>query len=352
MRIFYAVQATGNGHIARAIELLPFLQQYGSVDVFLSGSNSNLPAALPVQYKSKGISLFYNKKGGLDYGKMVKAFQPRRVWKEARALPVDRYDLVINDFESITSLACWLKNVPCINFGHQASFQSAHTPRPASKDRMGELVLKRYAPATDYVGLHFDNYDKFIFSPVLKQSVLQATPVDKGHITVYLSHYADEIVAASLKQLPGVRFEVFSKKVKQPVTDGNITFIPINNEGFNQSMITSRGVITGAGFETPAEALYLGKRLLCLPIKGQYEQWCNAAALEQFNVPVVPSIGANFAAVVDDWLQSPLPKQLQLRQSTGEIVRHAVHKGLSLRQHEPGFTLKGLLAPEDILAVG
>ncbi len=34
MKIFYAIQATGNGHIARAIELMPYLQQYGDVDVF------------------------------------------------------------------------------------------------------------------------------------------------------------------------------------------------------------------------------------------------------------------------------------------------------------------------------
>lgn len=331
MKIFYAVQATGNGHIARAIELLPYLQQYGTVDVFLSGSNSNLPAALPVQYKSNGISLFYSKRGGLDYWKMLQSIKPLRAWKEAKDLPVDKYDLVINDFESITSLACWYKRVPSVNFGHQASFQSAHTPRPVKKDRMGELVLQRYAPAAAYVGLHFDRYDDFIFSPVLKEQVLQAQPVNKGHITVYLSHYADEVVAARLKQLPGVRFEVFSKKVKQPVTDGNIRFIPIQNEAFNHSMITSNGIITGAGFETPAEALYLGKRLLCLPIKGQYEQLCNAAALQQFNVPVIPSITADFAAIVANWLQSPLPRPLQLQHSTADIVAHAVHTGLSLR---------------------
>ena len=42
MRIFYAVQATGNGHIARALEILPYLKQYGEVDIFLSGTNAQL----------------------------------------------------------------------------------------------------------------------------------------------------------------------------------------------------------------------------------------------------------------------------------------------------------------------
>jgi hypothetical protein len=41
--------------------------------------------------------------------------------------------------------------------------------------------------------------------------------------------------------------------------------MPVNNDGFTQSMISSHGVITGAGFETPAETLYLGKKLICVP---------------------------------------------------------------------------------------
>jgi hypothetical protein len=29
MKIFYAVQATGNGHISRAIQLMPYLEKLG-----------------------------------------------------------------------------------------------------------------------------------------------------------------------------------------------------------------------------------------------------------------------------------------------------------------------------------
>ena len=41
MKIFYAVQATGNGHISRAIEILPYLRKYGEVDIFLSEAMPN-----------------------------------------------------------------------------------------------------------------------------------------------------------------------------------------------------------------------------------------------------------------------------------------------------------------------
>jgi hypothetical protein len=110
------------------------------VDIFLSGSNSSLETNLPVKYKSKGLSLFYGNRGGLDYWKMLKAFSPLRIIQEARMLPVEKYDIVLNDFESITSLACKIKNVPFIHFGHQASFSSAQTPRPSKKDIAGECI--------------------------------------------------------------------------------------------------------------------------------------------------------------------------------------------------------------------
>jgi hypothetical protein len=76
MKIFYAVQATGNGHISRAMELLPYLKKYGQVDIFLSGNNSHLVLDAPVKYRSKGVSLYYNCKGGLDFWKLIRKTHP------------------------------------------------------------------------------------------------------------------------------------------------------------------------------------------------------------------------------------------------------------------------------------
>jgi len=333
MKIFYAIQATGNGHIARAMELMPYLQQYGEVDIFLSGSNSNLNFSLPIKYRSKGVSLFYGNRGGLDYLKMVKAFSPVRIYKEAKELPVEKYDIVINDFECITSLACKTKHIHSVNFGHQASFVSKNTPRPDKKDVAGEWVLQKYATAEKYIGLHFQQYDDFIFSPIIKDQILKAEPQNAGHVTVYLSHYSDEVVATHLKKIKDISFEVFSKKVKQKIIDGNITFIPIDGNAFNESMINACGIITGAGFETPAEALYLGKKLMCLPIKGQYEQLCNAEALKAFNVPIIHKMDENFSLAITDWLNYSTSKQLVLTDSTENIVSRVIKTALSFDEH-------------------
>jgi uncharacterized protein (TIGR00661 family) len=334
MKIFYAVQATGNGHISRAMEILPYLEQYGEVDLFLSGANSTLQLNAPVKYRSKGVSFFYSHNGGLNYFDTIRKFAPLRVLSEVRDLPVEKYDLVINDFDCITALACAHKKIPSVNFGHQASFQSHKVPRPEKKDFIGEWVLHNFARASQYIGLHFNCYDNFILPPVIKKDISQADPQDKGHITVYLPSYSDEVVCGYFSQLKDFRFEVFSKEIRQPVQQKNILLTPVNKEGFNTSMINCTGIITSAGFETPAEALYLGKKLLAIPIIGQYEQLCNAAALKKMGVACIDAIDKNFIPVFNNWMNDENKIILPSTHSTASIISFMMSHSIKRRNHK------------------
>jgi uncharacterized protein (TIGR00661 family) len=334
MKIFYAVQATGNGHISRAMEILPYLERYGTVDIFLSGANSTLQLNAPVKYRSKGVCFFYTSTGGLNYVDTVKGFAPLRVLREARDLPVEKYDLVINDFECITSLACAQKKIASVNFGHQASFQSNKVPRPKKKDFIGEWVLHNYARASQYIGLHFNSYDNFILPPVIKKEIRLAEPANKGHITVYLPSYCDEIICKYFSRLKDFRFEVFSKEVKQMTRMNNVTLMPVTKEGFNKSMINCAAIITSAGFETPAEALLLGKKILAIPIKGQYEQLCNAAALEKLGVTCVNEVGKNFIAIFNDWMNDKKKINFSVDFSTEAIVSFMMNHCTGRKKYE------------------
>lgn len=320
MKIFYAVQATGNGHISRAMELLPHLQKHGSVDIFLSGDNSNLVLDAPIKFRSKGISLFYNCNGGLDYWEMLKKFQPLRVKQEIRDLPVEKYDLVLNDFEYITSAACVRKKIPSIHFGHQASFHSLHTPRPLKKNATGEWLLKKYIKATNHVGLHFKKYDDFIFTAIVKEEILRADPRDLGYYTVYLPSYCEKQLIDIFSHFNDFKFQIFSKETSEVKTNGNITFIPVNKQLFNQSMINCTGIISGGGFETPAEALHLGKKIMVIPIRGQYEQLCNTEALSRLGVTCLSHIGKNFSNIFYQWVQTSAPIKIDYSNSIPECL--------------------------------
>lgn len=336
MKIFYAVQATGNGHISRAITLLPYLEQYGKVDVFLSGNNSNLNPVLPIKYRSKGISLFYNKSGGLDYLKISTQRNPVNVWKEIKELPVGKYDLVINDFDMITSTACQLKNIPSLHFGHQASFQSNLTPRPNSKSWHGELLLRNYVKATRHIGLHFRPYDKDIFGAIVKEEILAATPADKGYIIVYLPSHSKEKLISIFSRLKEQDFIIFSREVKNIERLGNINFYPIDNIKFTNCLINCHGIICGAGFETPAEALHLGKKIIAIPIKGQYEQSCNAAALEDLGVICLTDISVNSIDKIRAGIETARNIQIDYSNTIKESLSYIFEKGVpNTNTHSP-----------------
>lgn len=331
MKILYSIQATGNGHISRAMELLPYLQKFGTVDIFLSGANSTLPLEAEIKYRSQGLSLFYTCKGSLNYGKIMSKVSPFRIMKEMRELPVEKYDLVLNDFECITSLACAYKKVPSVNFGHQASFMSAKTPRPEKPNKIGEWVLQNYAKASQYIGLHFESYDDFIFSPVIKEEIIQAEATNKGHITVYLPSYCDNQLRGYLTPLKDHRFEVFSKEVTEVKTEGHITFIPVGKQAFNKSLISCHGIVCGAGFETPAEALYLKKKMIAIPIKGQYEQLCNAAALKKIGVRTPDNLDDGFTDTFNNWVNDPVTPGVTYQYSTEAIINILMYRCTNLR---------------------
>lgn len=308
MKIFYAVQATGNGHISRAMELMPYLQAYGIVDVFLSGSNASLPADLPVRYRNNGLSLHYTSNGALDLFKTARNIDLFNVLKTARHLPLEQYDLVINDFEAITSLACRLQKRSSVHFGHQASFASPNTPRPRKKSWSGEFILKNFAIGSTTVGLHFEAYDDFILPPVIKTGIWKATARNENYVTVYLPSFSNAILLKYLGQIPEQAFQVFSKEQKNIVSVNNCQLIPIGKESFNKSLINCTGIITNAGFETPAEAIYLKKKILAVPISGQYEQACNASALERSGATVLEKVTAGFSGQIRSWLHKDAPK--------------------------------------------
>ena len=308
MKIFYAVQATGNGHISRARELYPFLRELGTVDILLSGSNATLQPEFPIKYRSHGLSLFYSQCGGLNYRQTVSNAKFLSVVKYSRSLPLETYDLIINDFDFVTAYACWKRNLRSVQFGHQASFQSDHTPRPAHKSVLGEMILKYYGKASDYVGLHFRPYDDYIFPPVIKQSIRSAQPADHGHITVYLPAHQRHCIERILKEISPVKVHWFLPEVTSVFQEDNITFFPISQEDFNESLIHCHGIMTAGGFETPSEALYLNKKLLSIPIMEQYEQQCNAAALRLLGIKVLKDLNEETKRDFFEWVTAPQTK--------------------------------------------
>ncbi|MEO6670281.1 MAG: glycosyltransferase family protein [Ferruginibacter sp.] len=324
MKILYAIQGTGNGHIARAREIIPFLQGEHDVDILISGTQADIDLPFAVKYKFNGLSFIFGKKGGVDIFETYKKSNIRKLFAEINALDVSKYDLVLNDFEPVSAWACRLQHKPCISVSHQAAVLNKKAPQPKHADIIGKTVLKRYAPTTAQYGFHFQAYDKNIFTPVIRKEVRDLVAENKGHYTVYLPAYDDKRILKILRECGSTRWEVFSKHNKKAIEEKNIIIQPISNEAFLKSMSASEGVLCGAGFETPAEALFLKKKLMVIPMKTQFEQQCNAAALKKMKVSVIKSLKQKHIDKIRTWLQSTQYIVVNYPDNTAAILREII----------------------------
>lgn len=303
MKILYAIQGTGNGHASRAIEIIPHLKNRATVDVLISGYQCDLDFPFEVKYKLKGLSFIFGKKGGIDFWATLKKAKFGRLWKEIKSLPVKEYDLVINDFEPVSAWACRLKNVPVISLSHQNAVldRKAPTFQPLNPER---LILKHYAPAKTKFGFHFKTYSSSMFLPIIRRDIRYRNITNLGHYTVYLPAYSDEKIIKILSKFKHIKWQVFSKNAEEHSFRKNIEIHPVSGDAFIKSIASSSGVLCGAGFETPAEALFLCKKLMVIPMKAQYEQQCNALALKEMGVPVIKKLNKKNVDKIKAWLQS------------------------------------------------
>jgi uncharacterized protein (TIGR00661 family) len=324
VKILYAIQGTGNGHIARAEDIIPVLQQHGELDLFVSGAQADIKLPYHVKYKSKGLSFFFGKTGGVDLVKTIRKNSSQDVFKEIKKFPVEKYDLVINDFEPISAWACRRKQVPCVALSHQCSLLSGKVPRPAHSDLVGEWIIKHYAPANANVGFHFAQFDKNMFTPVIRTKVRNAEVKTKEHYTVYLPAYDDKKLLPLLMKFKHIRWHIFSKHTKKTYHIGKLSVFPINNDDFTISMATSKGVLCGAGFETPAEALYLRKKLMVVPMKKQFEQHYNAEALRQMGVPVLKKVKRKHLDKIEAWLENDTCIDVEYNDIAEDAVKRAL----------------------------
>ena len=323
MKILYAIQGTGNGHISRAREIVPLLQQHGEVDLLVSGTEAEVSLSQPLKYRFHGFSFVFGTNGGVDKWATYKIMDLPQLWRDMHSLPLKQYDLVINDFEPVSAWACKLQKIPAVSLSHQCSFVSPKTPRPA-KWNYAEWLFKYYSPTKYHIGFHFERYDDFIHTPVIRSEIRNLTTANNGHYTVYLPAYDDKILVKYLSQSADVRWQIFSKRQKTPYQSGNVQVLPVNNEAFNHSLANCEGLLTGGGFEGPAEALFLQKKLMMIPMHGQFEQQCNALAASKMGVPVIYGIDDNFTSHINRWVKSDDRVWVDFPDETAQIVHQMI----------------------------
>ncbi|MGM0586872.1 MAG: glycosyltransferase family protein [Bacteroidota bacterium] len=326
MRILYGVQGTGQGHLTRAKEFLPRFRDYGMVDVLVSGGDTHTAQLVP-RHQYRGCTLHYDQQGRLSLRETLRQLRPIRLLRDICNLEVQQYDLVVTDFEPISAWAAKRAGVPCVQLSHQAAFYSALTPRSSHRSPIQERIIRWFAPANYYIGFHYQQYDRWIEPPVIRESIRTLDNMNGNRVTVYMPSVHHRKLCEVLRQMPEVRWHVFAPQVNKAYREETVVVNPTSRALFTQSLERSFAVLSNAGFETTAEALYLKKKLMVLPIAGQYEQECNAAALQSLDVPILPSWSEQQISRIRQWLEHDSTPQSVDAADPDQLVRKVIQLG-------------------------
>jgi len=304
VRIFYGVQATGNGHITRARALAPKLKSAGIEVVYLFSGRPweqlfEMDAFGDYQWR-EGLT-FETRSGRIQY---IKTAFRNNLWhfiRDIRDLDLSGYDLVISDFEPVTAWAAKLQGIKnVLGIGHQYAF-GYDIPKTGA-DFFGNQVLRYFAPVTLGLGVHWHHFHHPILPPIFETQVEQR-PVQPDKIIVYLPFEDVNQVIALLKRFRRYQFYIYSPTMPHDRHEpsDHIHVRQLSRTGFQSDFAEAAGVICNSGFELTSESLHLGKKLLVKPLQGQMEQLSNALALELLQLgEVMQSLDA---ATIETWLE-------------------------------------------------
>ena len=335
MKVLYAVQATGNGHISRAKEIIPYIRTNIEVDVLLSGTSSEIELGFPIRFRLKGLSFEFGKNGGINIFKSIFKLNFWQFFKDVKRLPLKEYDFVINDFEPVSAWACVIKKKHCIALSHQYSLLNNKAPKPIKNSKLSNLILRYYAPSSIGYGFHFKPYTSNIYLPIIKKELKNIlSPIKKNFFVVYLPAFDDNKIIGVLSKIHKTNWVVFSKHTKKKYKVDNIKIRPVSNKSFNRKLMNCRGVLCGAGFETPSEALFLKKKLLVIPMKNQYEQQCNAMALKEIGVPVIYDFNKKNIKKLKDWISSKKIIRVDISESPRKVINRLFIDYIKIKSKE------------------
>ncbi len=302
-RIIYAVAGEGFGHSSRSHLTGQRLIDAGH-DVMFVGSQKSL--LYLKQYFADRVKEVF----GLSF-----AFEGERIDKsetlkrnllklpEANRLNDELFtehfepfepELVISDFEPFSAWWAWRKNVPFISIDHEHMLTLCKLQHPVRNwfSRLTASVVTEchYTGAVAYIILNFFRaplrVDSAVLAPPIVRPVISGLDPTAGeHILLYsTTGTGQNRLRETLGKFTGQTFVVYG--FDEDAEYRNCVFKKRSTDGFLSDLAAARGVIASAGFSLISECMYLRKKMLLLPLAGQYEQIINARYIQELGLGI------------------------------------------------------------------
>ena len=334
LRCLFVVQGEGRGHLTQAMALRRMLREAGHrVEGVVVGKSPGQAVPSFFETAFEGPVTHVQSPSFVSDGDDRSVRPWATVLREGTRTPtfwhslgvlddaIDRHapDVVVNFFEPLVGLYAMTQDtsVPIVAVAHQYMFLHPAYRFPDGH-RVQRGAVRAFARLTAWGAaqrLALSLYpapdrphDNLTVVPPLLRSDLFRKPQGRGEpfflVYVLNSGYAEEVIRWHERH-PEVRLHCFWDRPDAASVepyDETLTFHQLDDEKFLALMARCRGVISTAGFESIAEAMYLGRPVQVVPVEGHYEQRCNAVDA------VRAGAGIRSAQFDIDRLQDALPR--------------------------------------------
>jgi uncharacterized protein (TIGR00661 family) len=350
MRILYGVAGEGMGHATRSRVVIDHLTRQHEVEVVVSGRAHDYLKAREHDrlgvHRIWGLSIVYEDNEVQQLRTVLSNFKgaftgglPRNLATYFDLTSQFRPDVVISDFETWSYLYGTLHGLPVVSLDNiQIVNRCAHPPEVlAGKETeylLAKAVVKAKLPGcfhyliTSFFQPEVTHPRTTIHPPVLRPEIRAARPEPGDHLLVYQTSTSNDALPGILARC-GRECRIYGlrRDLAAEVREGKLRYRPFSEPDFIEDLRTARAVLSGGSFTLMSEAVHLGRPMLSVPVKKQFEQILNGRYLERlgFGLTGEEVTAANLG---------------ELLERTGEFERNLA----AAPRPDPGETLASLEA--------
>ncbi|NHE58164.1 glycosyltransferase family protein [Cyclobacterium plantarum] len=313
MKFLFIVQGEGRGHMTQAMVMEGILRKEGhEVAAVIVGASSRRETpnyfirAFNCEVHRIQSPNFVTDKANkairigatlLENLKKIRTFS-NSLREINRLVQTHQPDCIINFYDMLGGIYnfCYQPSAKCIVVGHQylSEHQEFIFAKPAGMQKLLFRINTKITAMGAFKSIAlslweprqaFSKTNLLVWPPLIKSVVKSACPIPGDFFLIYIvnSGYAKEIFEMA-RNFPELKIEAFWDDKEMPEKYQplpNLLFHQVNDLLFIEKLSQCKAYLTTAGFESIAEAMYLNKKVLMVPVKGQYEQKCNALDAER-----------------------------------------------------------------------
>ncbi|MBU0535827.1 MAG: hypothetical protein KKE20_02595 [Nanoarchaeota archaeon] len=291
-RIIYGVCGEGMGHAIRSRPVLDHLSSKHNLEIFSSKrAHDYLSSCFKNVNRVPGAYIDYNRNSVLRF-KTVLSFLKAvpgilgSIRNMIKIIESFKPDLMISDYEIVTAYAAMIKGIPLISIDNQNIIRERLCfPKKYLRGYLETKIVNRInIPKADhYIVTSFFMPESKptkikLVPPILRKSILTANPKEKDYVLVYQTTDTNKELIEALKEID---MDFIVSGFRKNKREGNITFVKFKEDRFVEHLSGCKALITNGGFTLISEALHLGKPILSIPVKDQFEQTLNAFYLDK-----------------------------------------------------------------------